>query len=43
MERDITQKLDREIARIPEAKPSRPSVILTALAKATITKVENKT
>lgn len=41
IDREITQKPTRANSRIPLANPSRPSAIFTALAKATITKVEN--
>ena len=40
--REITQKPTNVKSKIPLANPSNPSVILTALAKAMITKVENK-
>ena len=36
----ITQKENKVIRSTPDANPSTPSVILTALAKATIVKVE---
>ncbi|KKP59898.1 MAG: hypothetical protein UR54_C0022G0008 [Candidatus Roizmanbacteria bacterium GW2011_GWA2_34_18] len=40
--REITQNPIKVKIKIPLANPSNPSVILTALAKAIITKVENK-
>ncbi len=41
IDREITQKPTRAKSKIPLASPSKPSAIFTALAKATITKVEN--
>jgi len=41
IEAAMIQKLAREIMRIPVARPSSPSVILTALEKATIVKAAN--
>lgn len=40
--REITQNPIKVKIKIPLARPSNPSVILTALAKAMMTKVENK-
>ncbi len=42
IEREITQKPISVKSKIPLAKPSKPSAILTALAKETITNDENK-
>ncbi len=41
IEADKNHNPNKEISRTPEAKPSNPSVILTALAKDTIAKVAN--
>ena len=42
IEREITQKPIKAKSKMPLANPSNPSVILTALAKAMITKAENR-
>lgn len=41
MEYDRNHKPNKEIIKIPEARPSKPSVILTALAKETIVNAAN--